>query len=417
MADNTSKAPSEVRTGSIDPWRALGLASLVLLTVYVTVLVMAARQGLWIIDAHGALARSDFSEFWAAGRMGLSGRAADVYDWPSLRGFLNAHAAGAFAKGSLPFFYPPFLLLLLAPLMAAPPVVAAALWLGGSYVAYLAMIRSIAPRPVVALAAAAAPAAFLVVSFGQNGCLSAALLGGGLVLLDRRPLLAGVLIGALAYKPQLGLLLPVVLIVSGRWRAILAAAATIGALSLASGLVFGWGVFGAFLAAAHVSPGHVPAIGLQSPAKLQSVYGLALTLGAATPLALSLQLLAAVAAAAFNGVLWRSRAPYALKAAALSASILLATPYSGAYDLAVLVPAMAFLLAGSFRLGWAGALALLVAYLAPLDFAFAPFPVGPIAGGLILCVVAAQWRAFSASAPASITSDRTHAAPGAKQAP
>jgi hypothetical protein len=394
----------------------LGVASLVLLTVYATVLVMAARQGLWIIDAHGALARSDFSEFWAAGRMALNGRAADVYDWPSLRGFLNAHAAGAFAKGSLPFFYPPFLLLLLAPLAAAPPVVAAALWLGGSYVAYLFAVRSITSRPVVVLAAASAPAAFLVVSFGQNGLISAALLAGALVLLDRRPLVAGALIGALAYKPQLGLLLPVVLILTGRWRAILAAATTLGALCLASGLVFGWGVFAAFLAAAHVSPGHVPAIGLQSPAKLQSVYGLALTLGASTPLAWGLQL-AAVAAAAFNGVLWRSRAPYALKAAALSASILLATPYSGAYDLAVLVPAMAFLLDGSFRLGWAGALALLVAYLAPLEFAFAPFPVGPIAGGLILCVVAAQWRAFSASRPASITSDRTHAAPGAKQGP
>jgi hypothetical protein len=399
MADHTNKPPGRERARGIDPWRALGVASLVLLTVYATVLVMAARQGLWIIDAHGALARSDFSEFWAAGRMALSGRAVEVYDWPSLRGFLNAHAAGAFAKGSLPFFYPPFLLLLLAPLMAAPPVVAAALWLGGSYVAYLFAVRSITSRPVVVLAAAAAPAAFLVVSFGQNGCLSAALLAGGLALLNRRPLLAGVLIGALAYKPQLGLLLPVVLIVTGRWRAILAAAATIGALSLASGLVFGWGVFAAFLAAAHVSPGHVPAIGLQSPAKLQSVYGLALTLGASTPLAWGLQLAAVSGAVAFNSVLWRSGAPYASKAAALSASVLLVTPYSGVYDLAVLVPGMAFLLAGSFRLGWAGALALLVAYLAPLEFAFAPFPVGPFAGGLILCVVAAQWRAFSTSPP------------------
>lgn len=368
------------------------MVSLVLLAIYVTVLAMAARQGLWIINAHGGLARSDFSEFWAAGRMALSGRGAEVYDWPALRAFLNAHSSGAFAKGSLPFFYPPFLLLLLAPLMAAPPIFAATIWLGGTYLAYVAAIGAIVARPAARLAAAAAPAAFLVVSFGQNGLLSAALLGAGLALLDRRPLIAGVLIGALAYKPQLGLLLPVVLIATARWRVVASASATVAALCLVTGLVFGWGVFPAFLAAGHVSPGHVPAVGLQSPAKLQSVYGLALTLGASMAVAWGLQLAASAGMVVFNVGLWRSRAGFALKAAGLIASVLLATPYSGVYDLALLVPCMAFLLSDGSTPGWPAALALAIAYLAPLEFAFAPFPIGVVASALLLCIVAGRWR-------------------------
>lgn len=46
----------------------------------------------------------------------------------------------------------------------------------------------------------------------QNGFLSAGLFGGALVLLERRPVLAGALFGLLTYKPHLGLLVPIVLI-------------------------------------------------------------------------------------------------------------------------------------------------------------------------------------------------------------
>ena len=58
------------------------------------------------------------------------------------------------------------------------------------------------------------------IGHGQNGFLTAALLGGALVVLDRRPILAGILIGLLVYKPQYGLMIPIVLAVSGRWRAL-----------------------------------------------------------------------------------------------------------------------------------------------------------------------------------------------------
>jgi alpha-1,2-mannosyltransferase len=82
---------------------------------------------------------------------------------------------------------------------------------------------------------------------GQTGFLVAALLVGGLIQLDRRPVLAGILFGMLSIKPQLGLLLPLMLALTGRWRTIAAAAATIALLVAAAGLAFGPKVWTAYV--------------------------------------------------------------------------------------------------------------------------------------------------------------------------
>lgn len=50
----------------------------------------------------------------------------------------------------------------------------------------------------------------------QSGFLTAALFGSALVMLDRRLVLAGLLLALLAFKPQFGLLIPLALIAGGR---------------------------------------------------------------------------------------------------------------------------------------------------------------------------------------------------------
>jgi len=85
------------------------------------------------------------------------------------------------------------------------------------------------------------------VGHGQNGFLTAALLGGALVMLDHRPIVAGILFGLLAYKPQFGMMIPLVLAASGRWRPFAAAAATVLILALAATAAFGPHVWQAFL--------------------------------------------------------------------------------------------------------------------------------------------------------------------------
>jgi len=88
------------------------------------------------------------------------------------------------------------------------------------------------------LPAIAYPAVFINLGHGHNGFLTAALMGFALLLLDARPLLAGIPFGLLAYKPQFGLLIPLVLIATDRWKTFAAAAATVGVLTLVATLAF-----------------------------------------------------------------------------------------------------------------------------------------------------------------------------------
>src|SRR5207237_2691224 len=96
------------------------------------------------------------------------------------------------------------------------------------------------------LLALAYPAVFVNLGHGHNGFLTAALIGFALVNLDTRPILAGILFGLLAYKPQFGLMIPLVLFATGRWRAVVAAGATVGLLALAATLAFGFDTWHAF---------------------------------------------------------------------------------------------------------------------------------------------------------------------------
>ncbi len=148
------------------------------------------------------------------------------------------------------------------------------------------------------LLALAFPAVLIDVGHGQNGFLTAALIGGALVMLDRRPIVAGILFGLLVYKPQYGLLLPLVLAVSGRWKCFGAAAATVALLTIATTLTFGASVWHAFLISTHFTRTVVLEQGNTGWYKIQSVFAWARMWGAPIPLAYALQGAATVAVAA-----------------------------------------------------------------------------------------------------------------------
>ena len=122
------------------------------------------------------------------------------------------------------------------------------------------------------LLALAYPAVFINLGQGHNGFLTAALIGAALCQLDRRPILAGILIGCLAYKPQFGLLIPLVLAVSGRWRTFAAAAVTVAVMAIAVTLAFGVEVWPAFLASTKFSRIVVLEQGGTGWYKIQSVF-------------------------------------------------------------------------------------------------------------------------------------------------
>jgi len=315
--------------------------SLILLAICTLAVVgwIAASDGL--IDRNSKPIGTDFSNVYAAGTLIWQGRPAEAYE-PA-----RQHAAekAVFGGREVPFYgwhYPPFFFLIAFLVASVPYAWGLSIWLVASLAAYLAVMRAILPRPETLLVALAFPAVFVNIGHGQNGFLTAALLGGALHLLDRRPWLAGVLIGLLAYKPQFGVLIPVALLAGGRWNTIGAAAATVAALAAISFVTLGSSVWHAFADSMTFTQTVVLEQGDTGWEKIQSVFSAARMWGAGVPTAYAIQIALGLTLAASLAWLWQSNAVFELKASALATASLLATPYVLDYDLVVLAVAIVF---------------------------------------------------------------------------
>jgi Glycosyltransferase family 87 len=304
-----------------------------------------------LIDRNGKPLGTDFSNVYAAGSLTWQGRPADAYD-PA-----RQHAAekAVFGGRDVPFYgwhYPPFFFAIAVLVAAVPYGWGLSIWLVASLAAYLAVMRAILPRPETLLIAAAFPAVLVNIGHGQNGFLTAALLGGALHWLDRRPWLAGVLIGLLVYKPQFGVLIPVALLAGGRWSSIAAAAATVAALAAVSFVTLGGGVWHAFTDSMTFTQTIVLEQGNTGWEKIQSVFSAARMWGLGVDAAYAAQLALALMLAASLAWLWHNDAAFELKAAGLASASLLATPYVLDYDLVVLGIAIAFFARHGLRRGF-----------------------------------------------------------------
>jgi hypothetical protein len=235
-----------------------------------------------------------------------------------------------------------------------------AVTLGLYLLAIRAILKAFAPEgetrtgadPLWLLLALAFPAVLINVGHGHNGFLTAALLGGGLVILDRRPLAAGILFGLMAYKPQFGLMIPIALAAGGYWRTFTAAAITAVSLTLVTTLVFGVQVWHAFFAGAEFTRTVVLEQGDTGWHKIQSIFSWARMWGAPVPLSYAIQGAATLVFAMATAWLWHGKAPYPLKASGLCLVAILATPYTLDYDMMVLAPAIAFLAADGLARGF-----------------------------------------------------------------
>lgn len=322
-----------------------GLNACAMVGVYVLFLSEALGCGAWMAQAPKGMGVVDFAAFWATGKVVAAGHAAQAYDWSRLRAVLE-HAFAAKVPHGLPIYYPPSFLVLTAPLGLLPYKAAFCAWAALGLGAYLAAVTAVSRRWAVIAVALAAPGVLASLMVGQNGLLVAGLLGGGLALLDRRPIAAGLLLGLLAFKPHLALLVPVALVAGGRWRALAAAAASAAALAAAAAVAFGPEVYIAFLHASARAQASFAGEGWLSWAKVQTVYGAVRQTGAPPALGWALQGAASLAAACGVAWLWRGGSPTSLKAAGLAAGVFLATPYAFAYDAPVLGMATVFLFAG-----------------------------------------------------------------------
>src|SRR5580704_2170228 len=323
--------------------RVVELVCFGLVVAHLVYLTTAYLDGIWLMAPDGNGLPTDFVDVWAAGKLALAGHAAAAYDWPTHK-LMEETAVGHAFDGYFGWHYPPTFLFVAAVLSLLPYAGAYALWAFVTFPGYLIVIRAIIGDRVGYLLAAAFPAVLPNFIVGQNGFLTASLIGGALVLLEGNPIASGVLLELLTYKPHLGLLFPIALAAGGYWCAFFTAALVAILMAAASWLAFGSEAWLAFLGnIGHTSQAFLSE-GWADWSKLQTAFGLTRTLGGSETLAWIVQAAVSLSAALSVAIVWRSKAAYDLKAAALAVGVLLATPYLHTYDLVVLAVPIAFLL-------------------------------------------------------------------------
>lgn len=385
--------------------RLVALIGAITIVLYLTVLLVGT------LFTPSGPPQSDFLAFHTAVGLALEGRAAEAYDWNLLREaqarFLGAPAEGL---GFLAWLNPPHFFFFVLPFGLPGYAWGWFWWILATGCVFAAAAYAVIPRPAAVIAALAAPSVMLTASVGQNGLLTAGLIGLAFALMDRRPHLAGIAIGLLTVKPQFGLLLPLVLALTGRWRVFATAAVVTLAAALLAWIVFGTAPWLAFFGSIDGSADRMLGIGSEVSPRIQSVFAFASRLGWEDAVAMLAHGAAALAAAALTLWLWlrRPEGPEEARAAAGIASAYLLTPYAWGYDSPAVAIAALFLARAGLRAGflpWEKPLLMLVC-LWPAVLVAKPFPlVMPLAWWIVLWLA---WRRDRASrlspAPSATTS-------------
>jgi hypothetical protein len=294
------------------------------------------------LDSSGRPLGTDFSNVWTAGQMALDGRAAAVWSWPDHFAVQQA-VHGSPTVDVFGWHYPPPFLLLAALLATLPYVPALIRWQATTLGSFLAMMWRLMPRRDTILLTLGAPVTLICLTHGHNGFLTALLLAGGLMLLDRRPFVAGLLFGCLIYKPQFALIIPPLLLAARSWRSIAGACASVGVLVAVTLLIWGMPVWQAFVDSLPLTRTVVIEQGATGWHKIMSPFAAIRMWGGGIALSYAFQLAITAGIIAMVVILtWRKAQPE-LRNALVCAATILSTPYVLDYDYVVLLPALAWL--------------------------------------------------------------------------
>ena len=313
----------------------------------------------------------DFRVFWAAGRLAHLGEPLSAF---SIDRLAEMHEVIK-EDDWMPWSYPPAFLAVLQPLGALPFPIA---WLIFSLASITAMV--FATRPFsegilpVWFAFALPPALLPNLFMGQTAALwIAGLLAALAALKQERLVLAGVFIGLLTLKPQLGILIPFALLASRSWATIASAAVTTVSISALATMLYGADYWQEMQNMMHVHFSVVRETIVDNNLML-SPYSTLASFGVAEPFALAVQWTITALAAILVTLTWRCpRIDFDLRVAVLVLSIMLSTPYLWFYDSALIAVAALFLLRAGILSGTPWGLALAGAMwlgAAPAFFAF-----------------------------------------------
>ncbi len=220
-------------------WVAVGVGAVLLLFLY---LIMGGlTDPNWIIWVD-----RDFSNYWIASRLVLDGKVLDLFSGQDVY-FPHMQAAFGVDYPWHNWSYPPSYLFFVWPVGLLPHGAAMVVFLFVTMLVFLHSVYMTEPHLKPASAVLLVPFLFCNIITAQNGFITSAIVLYGLALRDRSPILAGIAIGLLTVKPQLGMLFPLLLLLERRWSVIVAAGVTSVALVLLSGLIFGWETWRGYL--------------------------------------------------------------------------------------------------------------------------------------------------------------------------
>jgi hypothetical protein len=327
-----------------------------LVLVFSIIIGFAYLMKLWMLNARGLSPYSgtfpewDYSNLWTGGKLALAGRPLTVFDVDAYRNFISAIADARIDAQE--WSYPPSLLLIAAPLATIPLFPSYLVWTFGGIGLLYYVLRNAALPLALCISAALSPAMFTNVLLGQNGSLSAAFLCGGLLMLRRSPIVAGVLFGLLTFKPQLGVLVPICLLANRQWSAIAAAVVTATSIAIIAALCFGLDSWSLFFS--RTVPMMRDILNAPYPQSYQvscvSVFMFVRSLDGSLTSAWICQGLATLLAAGFVWWIWRAqRTDDWARIAATIIVTFLATPYAYVYDLVsycIAISILAYLMLG-----------------------------------------------------------------------
>lgn len=355
-------------------------------------------DGIFFVKQYTDVIGTDFVNYWSAARLFFEGKTNVIFDVKLFHLAQQEMLGRSFVFHS--WSYPPHFLLFVLGLAAMPYPVALVVWLIGTFALYAFAVAYKRPDPwLIAFLLALAPASYENMADGQNGFLSAALLAGGLRLLPSRPVWAGVLFGFLTFKPQLGILLLIALLIGKHMTTIVSATLTLTGLVGISLVSFGiepWQAFAnEILPCQRFLLEHPPIYVFNN--MMPGPFMAARILHASVEVAYIVTALFALGAVIYLDALFRRTQNPEIRAAAIMAATFLFTPYALSHDMTALSAAViAFLATLKRRLPPAQNMTLIMTWLLPFALLYVN-GVGVTVGPVILA--AFLWMLWNAAEP------------------
>jgi hypothetical protein len=330
--------------------RHLALIPVYIWLLYVWPVALAQLPKSPTIDRPGLV--RDFLHFYTQGVITREHNFNALYDINTMAAVADRVLPGV-RKVKFPPVYGPQVGLLFSPLTWLDYIGALRLWLVLTLVAYGACVYFVwrecaALRgrgwPVLVLALAA-PGLHFTLSFGQASAIGLVCftvlwlsLNGG------RPFMAGLALGALAYKPHLAVVAAIAFAWNRQWRVIAGALTAVGVQFLAGLLYWGPAIYASYAAALLRVPAVLDSME-PNPDLTYSLRPFLADIGLPATVALVLSLFASACVVLAAMVSWRPQRSLALSFVVMMAATMVVSPHLYAYDLLILTPAL--------LLGWA----------------------------------------------------------------